>query len=707
MKIMAEALPKDSLLLCLEELCRLYKLPGALKTIDSIYPKSTKPITLDKFVSIVKKINFSASVDEFSMKALATQKLPLIYFDKNNQASLLLAIENGKYHIWEAALNQVSQITENVFKASYVKKCILIKPQLQNDGRVSFHESIIKPSSWFWESLLKYKKVYMDVILASLVVNILSIFSSLFTMNVYDRVIPNQAHETLWALAIGVFIAYIFDILLRTLRSYFVDTANKRGDNEISAMLFERVMGLRLEHRPASSGSMANTLKEFDSLRDFFTSATLLSVVDLPFVFIFILVIGWIGGSLFLVPLIAIPLIIFSGLIFQPALERAMNLNLTEASQKHGLLIESISNMETIKSLSTEGFFQNKWESILEASSASSFRSKFLATMIVNMTSFIQQVAYILIIIIGVYLIEKNALTMGGLVACSILASRAMAPLAQISSLLIRFQTASHALRNLNTLIATEQERPSNKKFLHRAAFDGGIQFDKVTFNYPGQGAHSLDSISFDIKPGDKVAILGRVGSGKTTLLKLILGLYRPQSGSILIDGIDQNQIDPIDLRSNMGYVDQDAKLFYGTLRDNIAIVKPDATDAMILEVAKIAGVEEFAKTHPLGYEMRVGEGGHGLSGGQRQAITIARALLLNPQIILMDEPTSGMDTVAESHFIKNMNIFLKQRTLLFVTHKSSMMTMVDKIILMDAGKIVAFGPRDEVLKKLMLANKT
>ena len=704
---MAEVLSKDALLLCLEELCRLYKLPGALKTIDSIYPKSTKSITLDKFVSTVKKINFVASVDELSMKALATQKLPLIYFDKNNQASLLLAIENGKYHIWEAALNQVSQITENVFKASYVKKCILIKPQLQNDGRVSFHESIIKPSSWFWESLLKYKKVYMDVILASLVVNILSIFSSLFTMNVYDRVIPNQAHETLWALAIGVFIAYIFDILLRTLRSYFVDTANKRGDNEISAMLFERVMGLRLEHRPASSGSMANTLKEFDSLRDFFTSATLLSVVDLPFVFIFILVIGWIGGSLFLVPLIAIPLIIFSGLIFQPALERAMNLNLTEASQKHGLLIESISNMETIKSLSTEGFFQNKWESILEASSASSFRSKFLATMIVNMTSFIQQVAYILIIIIGVYLIEKNALTMGGLVACSILASRAMAPLAQISSLLIRFQTASHALRNLNTLIATEQERPSNKKFLHRAAFDGGIQFDKVTFNYPGQGAHSLDSISFDIKPGDKVAILGRVGSGKTTLLKLILGLYRPQSGSILIDGIDQNQIDPIDLRSNMGYVDQDAKLFYGTLRDNIAIVKPDATDAMILEVAKIAGVEEFAKTHPLGYEMRVGEGGHGLSGGQRQAITIARALLLNPQIILMDEPTSGMDTVAESHFIKNMNIFLKQRTLLFVTHKSSMMTMVDKIILMDAGKIVAFGPRDEVLKKLMLANKT
>ncbi len=704
---MAEVLSKDALLLCLEELCRLYKLPGALKTIDSIYPKSAKPITLDKFVSIVKKINFVASVDELSLKALATQKLPLIYFNKNNEASLLLAIENDQYHIWEASLNQASHITAIVFKAKYVKKCILIKPQLQNDGRVSFHESIIKPSSWFWESLLKYKKVYMDVILASLVVNILSIFSSLFTMNVYDRVIPNQAHETLWALAIGVFIAYIFDILLRTLRSYFVDTANKRGDNEISAMLFERVMGLRLEHRPASSGSMANTLKEFDSLRDFFTSATLLSVVDLPFVFIFILVIGWIGGSLFLVPLIAIPLIIFSGLIFQPALERAMNLNLTEASQKHGLLIESISNMETIKSLSTEGFFQNKWESILEASSASSFRSKFLATMIVNMTSFIQQVAYILIIIIGVYLIEKNALTMGGLVACSILASRAMAPLAQISSLLIRFQTASHALRNLNTLIATEQERPSNKKFLHRAAFDGGIQFDKVTFNYPGQGAHSLDSISFDIKPGDKVAILGRVGSGKTTLLKLILGLYRPQSGSILIDGIDQNQIDPIDLRSNMGYVDQDAKLFYGTLRDNIAIVKPDATDAMILEVAKIAGVEEFAKTHPLGYEMRVGEGGHGLSGGQRQAITIARALLLNPQIILMDEPTSGMDTVAESHFIKNMNIFLKQRTLLFVTHKSSMMTMVDKIILMDAGKIVAFGPRDEVLKKLMLANKT
>ena len=702
---MAEALSKDALLLCLEELCRLYKLPGALKAIDSIYPKSAKPITLDKFVSIVKKINFAASVDELPLKALATQKLPLIYFDKNNQASLLLAIENGKYHIWEAALNQVSQITENVFKASYVKKCILIKPSTQHDGRVSFHDSVIKPSGWFWESLLKYKKVYVDVIVASLVVNILSIFSSLFSMNVYDRVIPNQAHETLWALAIGVFIAYIFDFLLRTLRSYFVDTANKKGDNEISAMLFERVMGLRLEHRPTSSGSMANTLKEFDSLRDFFTSATLLSVVDLPFVLIFILVIGWIGGYLFLVPLLAIPLIIFSGLIFQPALERAMNLNLTEASQKHGLLIESISNLEAIKSLSTEGYFQNKWESILEASSASSFRSKFLATIIINLTSFIQQVAYVLIIVIGVYLIEKNALTMGGLVACTILASRAMAPLAQISSLLIRFQTASHALRGLNQLIASEQERPSNKKFLHRPSFDGGIQFDKVTFNYPGQNAHSLDSISFDIKPGDKVAILGRVGSGKTTLLKLILGLYKPQSGSLLIDGIDQNQIDPIDLRSTIGDVDQDSKLFYGTLRENIAIVKPDATDAMILAVAKIAGVEDFTKLHPLGYEMKIGEGGHGLSGGQRQAIAIARALLLNPQIILMDEPTSGMDSVAENLFIKNMHTFLKQRTLLFVTHKSSMMSMIDKIILMDAGKVVAFGPRDEVLKKLMVTN--
>lgn len=702
---MAEALPKDSLLLCLEELCRLYKLPGALKAIDSIYPKSAKPITLDKFVSVVKKINFVASVDELSMKALATQKKPLIYFDKNNQASLLLAIDNGKYHIWEAALNQVSQITENIFKASYVKKCILIKPSTQHDGRVSFHESIIKPSGWFWESLLKYKKVYIDVIVASLVVNILSIFSSLFSMNVYDRVIPNQAHETLWALAIGVFIAYIFDFLLRTLRSYFVDTANKKGDNEISAMLFERVMGLRLEHRPASSGSMANTLKEFDSLRDFFTSATLLSIVDLPFVLIFILVIGWIGGLLFLVPLLAIPLIILSGLIFQPALERAMNLNLTEASQKHGLLIESISNLEAIKSLSTEGYFQNKWESILEASSASSFRSKFLATIIINLTSFIQQVAYVLIIIIGVYLIEKNALTMGGLVACSILASRAMAPLAQISSLLIRFQTASHALRGLNQLIASEQERPNNKKFLNRPSFDGGIQFDKVTFNYPGQSAHCLNNISFDIKPGDKVAILGRVGSGKTTLLKLILGLYKPQSGSLLIDGIDQNQIDPIDLRSNIGYVDQDSKLFYGTLRENIAIVKPDATDAMILAAAKIAGVEDFTKLHPLGYEMKIGEGGHGLSGGQRQAIAIARALLLNPQIILMDEPTSGMDSVAENLFIKNMHTFLKQRTLLFVTHKSSMMSMIDKIILMDAGKVVAFGPRDEVLKKLMVTN--
>lgn len=658
-------------------------------------------LTAETFIRAAERGNFVATMASLPLGKLILERLPLVMLDKSEEAFLLLSVKGGSYKIWTPFTGSVKNQSIAELERMYGGQMILVTPALVLDERASFYERVVKPSSWFWDTLLRYRKIYFDVTLASLAVNLLTIAGSLFAMNVYDRVVPNRAYETLWVLAVGVGIAYVFEFLLRTLRGYFVDYVGKRADIVISSILYERVMGLRLEHRPASAGAMASTLKEFEALRDFFTSATITSLVDLPFLFIFIGIIGLIGGPLFWIPLLAIPIVAGIGLAFQPAMNRAINLNLAEATQKHGLLVESISGLETVKSLSAEGYMQSKWEALVEAASVSGFRSKILASIVINLTNFFQQIVYVLIIVMGVYLIGENLLTTGGLIACTILGGRAMAPLAQISALLVRYQSASHALRGLNYLVAMEQERPEKTRFLHRTNLAGGIIFDKVSFFYPGQSVSALTDISFEIRPGERVAVLGRVGSGKTTLLKLILGLYRPSSGSIRFDGIDQNQIDPVDLRANLGYVEQDSRLFFGTLRENIAIARAEAGDDEVLEAARIAGVEEFAQRHPQGYEMRIGEGGMGLSGGQRQSVAIARAALLQPVLMLMDEPTSGMDQMSEMHFIKNMSEFLANRTLILVTHKPSMMALVDKIILMDSGKVVAVGSRDAILKKL------
>lgn len=691
----------DSLLGCLEELCRIHKRPRSGSALKAALPLADGCLTVETFIRAAERGNLAATAVSLPLGKLVSEHLPLVMLDAHGEAFLLLFAKKGSCEIWDPSTGSAKNKPMSELAHMYGGRAILVKPVLGLDERASYYERAIKASSWFWGTLLRYRMIYFDATLASLAVNLLTIAGSLFAMNVYDRVVPNRAYETLWVLAIGVGIAYVFEFLLRTLRGYFVDYAGKRADIVISSVLYERVMGLRLEHRPASAGSMASTLREFEALRDFFTSATITSVVDLPFVFIFIGVIWLIGGPLFWIPLLAIPVVAGIGLAFQPAMNRAMNLNLAEATQKHGLLVESIGGLETAKSLSAEGYMQGKWEALVEAASASGFRSKILASIVINLTNFFQQIVYALIIVMGVYLIEENLLTTGGLIACTILGGRAMAPLAQISALLVRYQSARHALRGLNSLVAMEQERPEKTRFLHRPSLAGGIVFDNISFFYPGQSVPALSGISFEIKPGERVAVLGRVGSGKTTLLKLILGLYRPSSGSIRFDGIDQNQIDPVDLRANLGYVEQDSRLFFGTLRENIAIVRPEAGDDEILEAARIAGVEEFAQRHPQGYEMRIGEEGAGLSGGQRQSVAIARAALLRPALMLMDEPTSGMDQMSEISFIKNMSEFTTNRTLILVTHKPSMMALADKIILMDSGKVVAVGPRDAIIKKL------
>lgn len=692
----------DPLLACLEETCRLFKRPRSASALKAGLPLQNGCLTAETFVRAAARADIQAAVLSTSLEKLKPDQFPVVMLFPSGAAAIVLAQEaRDSFAVWRPGEAGVARLSTKEVNAVRPSRLIQVAPAQKLDQRAGLMAAAEKPTQWFRDTLWRYRHIYADTMLASLVLNVLGVASSLFVMNVYDRVVPNRAYETLWVLAIGVSIAFVFEMLLRILRGHFIDLAGRRADIAMSALLFERVMGLRLEHRPASAGSMASTLREFESLREFFTSATLVSIVDLPFVLVYIVVIGLIGGNIFWIPLLALPVMAMLGFAFQPSLNRAIKLNLAESTQKHGVLVESIGEIETIKSLGAESTVQTRWETLVDAASASGYKSHGLAIALVSLTGFVQQLVYVATVVIGVYLIEDSQLSMGGLIACSILGGRAMAPLSQVASLMVRYQSARHALEALSKLVALEQERPAATRFLHRPQLDGALRFEKISFSYPSAGTPAIRDASFEIRAGEHVAILGRIGSGKSTLLKLMLGLYRPSAGTLLVDGIDIAQIDPVDLRHGMGYVDQDAHLFFGTLRENIAIANPEADDAQILNAAKLAGVEEFAARHPAGYEMPIGENGLGLSGGQRQCVAIARALLRDPRLLLFDEPTSGMDQGSEGRFIKAMKDYLTGRTLVLVTHKPAMLSLVDKILLIDNGQMVAAGPRDAILAKL------
>jgi ATP-binding cassette subfamily C protein LapB len=420
-----------------------------------------------------------------------------------------------------------------------------------------------------------------------------------------------------------------------------------------------------------------------------------------PFVALFVAVIAFIGGPVAWVPVLAIPLVLLLGLLLQLPLDRVVRRTFRESAQKHAILVEALGGLETIKGLAAEGRAQRAYEDMVGLTAQSSLQARLLAALAVNFSSTLQSLVTIAVVVIGVMLINAGELTVGALVACTMLSSRAMAPLAQIASLLTRYNHSMASLEALNRIMALPIERPDGKRFLHRPQIEGGIEFRDVDFRYPEQEIQALAGVSFAVAPGERVGIIGRIGSGKSTVVRLILGLYEPTEGAVLVDGTDLRQIDPADLRRGVGLVPQDVYLFYGTVRDNIAYGAPYADDEAILRAAHLAGVDEFTSQHPRGLDMLVGERGEGLSGGQRQAIAVARALLLDPPIIVMDEPTSAMDNATEQRFLRRMAEARGGRTVVVVTHRSSMLALVERLIVLDAGRVVADGPKDQVLRSL------
>jgi ATP-binding cassette subfamily C protein LapB len=580
--------------------------------------------------------------------------------------------------------------------------CLRLEPAPAADLRSDI-PSLRSARAWFWKVLWALRGHYAHVALATLVINLLALATSLYVMNVYDRVVPNRTYETLWVLTAGAVLALGFEFAARTLRGWLVDAAGRRADLEISSGLFARLLSMRLEGKPASSGAFVSNLRDFESVRDVLTSATLTALVDLPFVVLFLAVIAAIAPPLAIVPVAAIGLVLLAGLAVQAPLARSIRESMKDGSQRQGLAVEAVEGLETLKVHNAQGFAQQRWQGFTESVAATSMRSRTLSALVVNFTTLVAQSVTIVTVVWGVHLIHAGTLSLGGLIGVVILAGRAIAPLGQVAALAVRLQQARSAFDGLQALMDRPLEREPDRSYLALAAPRGELAFSGVDFSHDRNGPTLFRGLELALRAGERVALLGRTGSGKSTLLRLGAGLYAPQAGMVRIDGIEARQLDPAELRRVVGLMPQDARLFLGTLRENLELARADrpADDARLVEVLRALGLDAMAARHPRGLDMALGEDGAGLSGGQKQLVAIARLMLRDARIVLLDEPTSGLDQTTERATIAALGEWSRGRTLLVATHRPAVLELVDRIVVLEQGRVVLDAPRAQALEQL------
>lgn len=699
---------KWPLIECLRLLAGHYGRRTTTTALTAGLPIGKSGITPDILTRAATRVDLNARLSARPLDSfIGAPNLPCLLVLKDGQACLLWETRGAKNSADASFIVQFPETRDerqNIdlehLKSLYDGYAFFVRPIARADDRAG-PAPINNARAWFWDAFSRHGNLYGEVVLAAVMINLFGVVSSLYIMTVYDRVVPNNAYETLWALTIGVTIVYIFDFILKNLRALFLDHAGRKADTKISAELFEQIMGMTMEARPASAGILASKMREFETIRDFFTSATLIALIDLPFVLIYVAVMAFLGGPLALIPVLAIPVVVGASLFLQKPLERVVRESLNESALKNALLFETFTGLETIKVQAAEGHTQRAWEEISDKAARTAVKVRRISTWSQNFAVFIQQMVSVFIVVAGVYSIAAGYMSMGALVACVILSGRAMAPLAQVAGLMSRMSQSFQSLKHLDDLMKKPVERPAGKNFIAMPALRGKVEFREVGFAYPGQSLPALQDISFTIEPGERVGIIGSVGSGKTTIERLLLNLYQPQTGSVQIDGVDVRQIDPGDLRRNIGAVQQSPQLFYGSVRFNITMGNENAFYRSVLKAAELSGVMEFLRESSAGLDTQVGERGEALSGGQRQAIAIARALLYDPPILILDEPTASMDPASENRLRKRLDVVGKGKTVILITHKAPMLSIVDKLILMDHGRLVDFGPRDEVIRKL------
>ncbi|AXH16067.1 type I secretion system permease/ATPase [Malaciobacter mytili] len=693
----------DNLLECLLFLSKYHKRETSAQSLTFGLPIHKSSMNVDMFLQASSKIGLTTKIVKRDIPDITKLALPSVLLLEKERACVLIDydLQKGEAQVILPGLSSgVITITMEKLQSEYTGSLIIVKPEFNFNNRIENEIIVEQPKEWFWGTLKRNSGIYKQVIIVSLFINLFILATPLFTMNVYDRVLPNNAIETLWVLFIGISIVMLFDFILKLLRSYFLGVASKRTDTIISNRIFNQLLNIKINAKPASTGQFVSRLQSFESIREFFTSATIAAVVDFPFVIIFIIVIFYIGGPLGYVTIATVVISILTSWYMQRPLKEIIEKSVKEEQIKQTTLIETVTGLEIIKSIKAQNRMRTHWDKSVNKTTYYADKGQFLSQTITFFTAFISQFSNILIVAGGVYLASEGEMTMGAIIASMILNGRVIAPVSQLVGMIIKYDKTMLSLNNLDEVMKMPVEK-DNKTYISRPNLNGSIEFKDVQFSYKDQNHLTLKNINLTINQGEKVAILGKIGSGKSTLLKLIMNLYEPTKGSVLIDGVDIRQIDPVDLRNAIGSVPQEPFLFMGTIKDNITIGEQYVSDEELLRVSKIAGLNEFLGKHEAGYDLIVGERGEGLSGGERQAVTLARALISNPNILMLDEPTNSMDRQTEKMFINRVEEIVEDKTLIVVTHKTSLLQLVDRVIIVENGQVILDGPKEEVFNKM------
>jgi ATP-binding cassette subfamily C protein LapB len=693
---------EDPLLNCLVLLSEHFGSPCSADALVAGLPFTSSYLSPELLPQAAARAELTAKLSCKNINSIPKMLLPCILLLKDQKACILQAldIKSNKVILTMPETGGETHISVEELESIYVGYLFLIKKKYHADRGFDVHIGDTK-KHWLWQHIRESAPIYRDVIIASVLVNIFALVSPLLVMNVYDKVAPNLAFESMWVLAIGASVAYLFDLILKQLRSYLIDVAGKKIDIQVSSKLFSKAVNIPLEKRAPSVGGMAKQLGEFDSVREFLSSVTLTALVDLPFSLLFIFIIYLVAGDLAVFSIVASVLIIGYALMKQSKLSFAIEESNKFSGLRHGHLVESLSALESIKANGAEGVVQNTWQQMLGHTSNWQLKTKMITNSVTNFSSFIMQMSSVAVLVLGVYRVSDGLISMGGIIAAVMLTGRAVGPMAKVAALMTRYTQTVTSLRQLDGIMGQEDEFENKGQLPSRPQLEGHIVVANIGFSYPDSSKPALHPLSIEIRPGEKIAIIGRNGSGKSTLAKLLLGLFKPTLGSIRYDGLHQGQVHPSDLRRNFGYLAQDIVLFHGSIKDNILFGTRQVTEYQMMRAAQLSGVSMFTDLESEGLDLQVGEGGKSLSRGQRQSVALARAILNDPKILLLDEPTASLDARAEQQFMRSMVQTAKDRSLILITHKMHLLTLVDRIIVLDNGRLVADGDKESILAKL------
>jgi len=664
----------------------------ALETILNISASSSEGFTKELAIDVANEVGLTAVSKDIDANDIPNHFFPCLIFDKQDKPYILLKKDRDVY-LHDPVTNK--QIKENKSFLSNFKTAVLI-------FRDSKKEKLLESSrtkDWFWSPVKSFWRSYVEIGFLTFFINLFALAVPLFTMSVYDRVVPNNATETLFVLASGVIIILLFDVYFKSVRNHIIENVGKKLGVYLEEELMKRMLKIKSEFDNMLVGSKANLFRELHQIKDFFATKSILQVIDLPFFFIALFVIYLISPAVAAVPFFVAILIVIFNIFMQKPIENLSKKNVENVQAKNSYLVETIQGSEIIKLTNASSTKLFNWRNIVAKTDSITQRIQSLNVFSMNLSQTVVQFVTMAVIVVGVFEIANKNLTVGGLIAVTILSSRAMVPVIQTSMMVIRFKEIKESLNNINEFWHLPLENENNME-IGVGKLKGEIEFSNVEFFYKNSKYPSLKNCNLKINPGEKVGIIGQTGAGKTTFLRLLSGLDSATSGNVYLDGHEISTMHPVEIRQNIGVMPQEPFLFSGTLKENIELSNPISKEKM-MELIKLTGLEELVKKSGQGDALQVGERGSNLSVGQRHLVALARSILNNPPVLLLDEPTTGLDVGLEKKLLVHLKELLKEKTLLVITHRFAALDLVDRVIVLNNGEIVADGPKDKVLAAL------